>query len=76
MSSTIETYTVQTDGLTLSRIVWNRFRRPMPGLVERILDTTPSLAHAGAILPVGAVVQIPIDTPREQQEVAVISLWG
>jgi phage tail protein X len=75
MSSTVETYTVATDGLTLSRIVWNRFKRSMPGLVERILDATPSLARSGPYLPVGTVVQIPIDTPREQQEVAVVSLW-
>jgi hypothetical protein len=42
MTTTLnETVTVETMGMTISRLVWRRFRRPMPGMAERILGLSP-----------------------------------
>ena len=74
-SAVSETVTVAGDGLTVSLIVWRRFRRPMPGLVEDIYDINPGLADYGQILPVGITFEMPIPIPREQQVLDPIRLW-
>jgi phage tail protein X len=73
---TFETITVQSEGVTLSKIVWRRFRKPMPGLFERTLDLNPGLADLGIFLPVGTVLTLPIPTPRVAPEVTPIRLWN
>jgi phage tail protein X len=75
MTTTVERYTVEVEGLTLPRLLWRRFRAPYPGLVERILDEIPGLAALGPYLPVGTVVPVPIDRPRAADQTRVISLW-
>ena len=75
MSEVIERVTVEGDGITVSLLVWRRFRRPMPGLLEQILDRNPGLAGAGTELPVGTVLDIPVPTPREPQLLDPIRLW-
>lgn len=75
MSEVIERVTVGGDAITLSLLVWRRFRRPMPGLVETILDRNPGLADLGPILPVGTVLNLPVPTPREPQLLDPIRLW-
>lgn len=72
-----ETYTVETEGLTLSTMVWRRFRRPMFGMVERILELNYNLAEKGIFLPIGTKVTIPIDAPTAGQVrvVETIQLW-
>ena len=75
MSEVIERITVEGDAITLSLLVWRRFRRPMPGLVETILGRNPGLAGLGAILPVGTVLDLPVPTPREPQLLDPIRLW-
>lgn len=71
-----ETITVQSEGLTVSRIVWQRFHAPKPGLVERILDINPGLAALGFFLPVGTVFLLPVDPEETKvQSETVISLW-
>ena len=75
MEPVIETVTVGGDGLTLSLIVWRRFHRPMPGLVEQILDLNPGLADQGDVLPVGVSFDMPIPIPRERQVLDPIRLW-
>lgn len=75
MSEVIERITVEGDAITLSLLVWRRFRRPMPGLVETILDRNPGLAGLGPILPIGTVLDLPIPTPREPQLLDPIRLW-
>lgn len=69
-----ERVVVSGEGITLSRLIWRRFRVWKPGMVERILDRQGELAEF-VILPVGAVVEIPIDPPKQQAERDVISLW-
>ena len=75
MDQVIETVTVEGDELTVSVIVWRRFKRPMPGLVEAIYDLNPGLADLGPILPVGTSFNMPIPIPREQQVLDPIRLW-
>ena len=75
MDQVIETVTVEGDGLTVSVIVWRRFKRSMPGLVEAIYDLNPGLADLGQTLPVGTNFVMPIPIPREQQVLDPIRLW-
>ena len=75
MSEVIERVTVEGDGITVSLLVWRRFRRPMPGLLEQILDRNPGLPSAGVELPIGTVLDIPVPTPREPQLLEPIRLW-
>ena len=75
MSELTETVTVEGDFLTVSLLVWRRFKRPMPGLVEQILDINPGLANLGHYLPVGTVLSMPIPQPRKKTLLAPIKLW-
>ena len=75
MDQVIETVTVEGDGLTVSVIVWRRFKRPMLGLVEAIYDLNPGLSDLGQALPVGTSFEMPIPIPREQQVLDPIRLW-
>ena len=75
MSEVIERVTVEGDRITVSLLIWRRFRRPMPGLLEQILDRNPGLAGAGIELPIGTVLDIPVPTPREPQLLDPIRLW-
>jgi phage tail protein X len=71
-----ETVTVGAEGLTLSLIVWRRFYRPKPGLIERVYALNPGLAELGIILPVGTVFLLPVDPEENRtQRQDVISLW-
>ncbi len=72
-----ETFTVKSDGMSVDLIVWQRFRRPIPGLLERImaLPENQHLEHCGFVLPLGTAVTIPIEPPPREQELPVISLW-
>lgn len=73
--ASIETYVVETDGVRLSGMIWRRFRKPMPGLVERTLDLNPGLADHGPLIPVGTAVAIPIDDPTGPAIIQVVKLW-
>ena len=75
MDQVIETVIVEGDGLTVSVIVWRRFKRPMPGLVEAIHDLNPGLADLGNYLPVGTSFAMPIPTPRAPVLLDPIRLW-
>ncbi len=61
-----EEITVSGDGITLSRLIWRRFRRAVPGLAEATLDANPGLSSLGPILPIGTVVRLPI--PQEEND--------
>ena len=72
-----ETITVTGEGNTVDLIVWRKFRRPMPGYVEQVLDINPNLGFAIETIPVGTVLTLPaIDIPSVAQSNAVISLWS
>lgn len=71
----MERIKVMGDDLTVSLIVWRRFKRPMPGLVEQTLDINPGLADLGHYLPVGTEFLLPIPTPRPKAILNPIKLW-
>lgn len=71
----MERITVMGDDLTVSLIVWRRFKRPMPGLVEQTLDLNPGLADLGHYLPLGTQFLLPIPTPRPKTVLDPIKLW-
>ena len=75
MTPVVETVTVEGELLTVSLIVWRRFKRPMPRLVEAIHDLNPGLADLGTWLPVGTVFAMPIPTPRTHVLLDPIRLW-
>lgn len=66
---------VMGEDLTLSLIVWRRFHRPMPGLVEMTLDINQELAELGYYLPVGTEFLLPIPIPRGEKVLDTIKLW-
>lgn len=71
----IERVTVEGDGLTVSLIVWRRFRRPMPGLVEAIYAANRELAESGPYLPFGTQFDMPVPIPRQTERQEPIRLW-
>jgi phage tail protein X len=77
MSETYELVTVKGEGFTLSRIIWRRFRAPMPGLHERTLEHNPGLADFAMFLPVGTKFELVIPGADEEVENTVLRrLWG
>lgn len=74
---TLERHTVGSDDMSVDLILWQRFRRPMPGLFERLmaLSENQHLEHCGFILPLGTVVVIPIEETPATDSAPVISLW-
>lgn len=75
MSDLVEPITVEGDFITVSLIVWRRFKRPMPGLVEKTLTINPGLADLGSFLPVGTAFNLPVPAPREPAILDPIKLW-
>jgi phage tail protein X len=75
MADLLERVTVLGEDLTVSLIVWRRFHRPMPGLVERTLDINPGLADLGHYLPLGTEFYLPIPVPRGEAILDPIKLW-
>ena len=71
----VERVAVEGEFITVPLIVWRRFKRPMPGLVEQTLDRNPGLAELGPFLPVGTILDMPVPTPREPAILEPIRLW-
>ena len=71
----LEIFTVSGDGLMLDAILWRRYRRATPGLLERTLDINPGLAALGPIIPHGTKIMIPIDPVPTPKIIDVIKLW-
>ena len=72
----MEKITITGEGMTLSKLVWNRFHEPKPGLVEWIMDVNPNIAKHGEYLPVGLSVMMPIEeTPSDEAVIETVSLW-
>lgn len=76
MADLVERVVVKGDGITLSRLLWRRFQRPVPGQLARTLDANPGLAALGPYIPPGTSVTIPL--PGEGDAAPVldpINLW-
>ena len=76
MTETIETITIQGEAITASLLVWRRFRRPMPGLVERVYALNPRLALVGPVLPVGTALRLPIPVTKAEPDITPVRLWS
>lgn len=70
-----ETVTVGAEYMTLSRIIWQRFKRPMPGLLELTLSENMLLATLGPYLPVGTTFRLPIPSTTSPQIRQTVRLW-
>lgn len=70
-----ETYVVRGDGVPLDLIIWRRYRRSIPGIVEATLSINPGLAALGPRIPHGTTVRIPVDKPTSVRQVPIIRLW-
>jgi len=76
MADTVtETVTVESEQVTASSVVWRRFQRQMPGLIERVFDDNPGLADQGEELALGTSIAIPVDTPAATTRLPAIKLW-
>lgn len=73
--ATTRTETVQSEGLTLSLIVWRLFKRKPEGYIERVLDLNPGLADLGPAIPVGTVIVFPLDGVTTAPVRKVVRLW-
>jgi phage tail protein X len=73
----IETLTIVAEHTTLDLLLWRRFRREVPGLVEDTLQRNPDLAKIGVFLPVGLTVDVltPAPEPRGRTAVRLVSLY-
>ena len=74
MTAQNETYVVEGE-VMLDAIIWRRYRRPTPGLLERTLDVNPGLAALGPFIPRGTVILLPIEPAQATRVVPVIKLW-
>lgn len=70
-----EAHTINGDEVSISLIVWRRFRLPAPGMVEAVLNANPGLADQGQFIPRATDVIIPIDTDLDLNAAAPIKLW-
>ena len=70
-----EPVVVRREGVTLDRLVWERFGRTA-GVVEATLALNPGLAALGPVLPVLTLVILP-DAASEAVPVrTVVRLWS
>ena len=72
---TFETVTVEAEGLTLSRVLWQRFRRPAPGLDARVHDLNPHLPGLPVHLPVGTTLVLPVPVAAPAPVIEATSLY-
>lgn len=72
-----EQHTVGSEGISVDLILWRRFKRPVPGLVELTLELAENqhLEHCGFVLPLGTVVTVPVVARPTRTTSRVISLW-
>ena len=73
----IEMLTVTAECTTLDLLLWRRFHREVPGLVEDTLRRNPGLAKIGEFLPVGMMIDVQTPSPasRGRTAVQVFSLY-
>lgn len=82
MAITFERIRIKGENVAPDNLLWRRYKRPFPGMLEMFLDINPQVHEAlaaGPFLPVGVVVVIPIDsriTSDAPMSLAVERLWG
>lgn len=78
--TSFELVEVQGDGVTADLLVWRRYMRPAPGILEIMLDSNPQLAYVHRytpFIPPGTYVRIPIDSDllAGRPKSAQVNLW-
>jgi phage tail protein X len=77
-----EIVSVAGEFVTADMLVWRRYRRRAPGVLEEMLDLNPHLAtihRETPFLPVGVQVRIPIDPDilaGRPKTIDYVYLWG
>lgn len=71
-----ETLTVERVACPLDLLLFQRFRREVPGLVEATLERNPGLAAHGVFLPIGTTVAVEIPAPTNRPSPKpIVTLW-
>ncbi|MBB4041999.1 phage tail protein X [Microvirga flocculans] len=65
---------VESAFTTLDLLLYRRFGREVPGLVEKTLDRNPGLADHGPYLPIGTQVTVEIPEPATVRPVRLLRL--
>ena len=74
--SSFEVVRINTEGVTLSKLVWGMYHEPKPGLVEQIMHFNPRIAAFGEYLPPGLEVLVPVENSAgEETTLETVSLW-
>ncbi len=72
---TVVTDTVLIEGMTLSNVIWRKYRRQPQGFIEKVLDLNPGLA-ANIEIPVGTVIRFPVEEiAKAEASRNVTRLW-
>lgn len=65
---------VTTAFMTVDLLLYRRFRREVPGLVEKTLDMNPGLADHGPYLLIGTEVKVEIPEPGQKRTTRLLRL--
>ena len=76
MTDRIERIEITGEGLTVSRLIWNRFQAVSDSTLGEIYDLNPGLAGSGTHIPIGTVVLVPIPDTSDDRVVEQITLWS
>ena len=76
MTTIIENIEITEGETTISKIIWRKFKRPMPGLIERVVELNYDLVEDGYYLAVGSILKLPVDTDPEPVSAAPVRLWN
>lgn len=60
MAEPVELITISGEDITVDLVLWRRFGRAGQAMVERTLVLNPGVAEAGAVLPVGTRLLLPL----------------
>ena len=71
-----ETITVASENQMLDLVIWKKFKRQMPGYLERVLDANIGLAKQLEFIPPGTRIFMPAveDLPQKTSS-EVVRLW-
>lgn len=70
-----EAVRITGEGITISQLVWRKFKRRKPGFVEQVIEINPGLGSLPVFLPVGTVVLMPMPDASVRVDEAAIALW-
>jgi phage tail protein X len=79
-----ELFVISSENVTADILVWKRYRKPAPGIVEALLDANPQIAlvhKTTPFLPVGMYVRVPIDLvilsgAPQTSKIPASAMWG